>query len=260
MYVGQLIVKGYRSLKDVSIRFYPGLNVLVGKNNAGKSNIIRALDMILGEKWPTYADVEEGDFYRSSSQDTPTEQFLIVVKLEGKGFNGELLKNANARAQIFDSKDAPFWNDFHELEKEPEGRGEWYSGEGLANWLANAEEVWFYLLVPQSSGRKERKFSAFVKKANHWYRVHKFGSEFRDALLTTAYVPSFRDPERQLRITRYSWYGKLIKSLYDQRSDEQAKLIQNAQQQLTEAVGQIFQGVTEGLREWLARAILQYGD
>ena len=91
MYVGQLLVKGYRSLKDISLSFHPGLNVLVGKNNAGKSNIIRALDIILGERWPTYANIEERDFYRPAHEAEPVDRFLIAARLDGSSFNRTLI-------------------------------------------------------------------------------------------------------------------------------------------------------------------------
>ena len=65
MYVSHLWVKGFHSLEFVRITFKPGLNVIVGKNNAGKSNIIRALDYILGEKYPTYRDFESRSFFCS---------------------------------------------------------------------------------------------------------------------------------------------------------------------------------------------------
>lgn len=66
MYVSRLIVKNFRSIKYLDIDFKKGKNVIVGKNNGGKSNIIRALDIVLGEKSPAYNNYEnisETDFY-----------------------------------------------------------------------------------------------------------------------------------------------------------------------------------------------------
>ena len=39
--------------------------VLVGENNAGKSNIVRALDLILGEMWPKTREPEDHEFWGS---------------------------------------------------------------------------------------------------------------------------------------------------------------------------------------------------
>jgi putative ATP-dependent endonuclease of OLD family len=257
MYVGKILVKGYRSLEDVSIRFQPGINVLVGKNNAGKTNIIRALDLVLGERWPTYVEVEERDFY-CSSDGSSVDRFLIAVRLEGEGFNREFITN-ETRAQVFKLKNAPSWNDFDQLEREPEG-GRWRSGEDLAALLRGAQELWLYFLAPKGSRRGDRTFAAYLKdKSGDWHQLRKFGSEFRDVLLTTARIPSFRDPDQQFRITQYSWYGKLIKSLYERQTGEQANRIRDAQQQLTETVGEIFRDATTELCQRLAHAIFHYG-
>lgn len=43
MIIKRLITKNYRSLEDLDIEFNPYYNALSGKNNSGKSNIIRAL-------------------------------------------------------------------------------------------------------------------------------------------------------------------------------------------------------------------------
>ncbi len=44
MRITKLIAKNYRSLEDVEIEFNPFYNTLSGKNNSGKSNIIKAIN------------------------------------------------------------------------------------------------------------------------------------------------------------------------------------------------------------------------
>ena len=66
MHLSRLYIKNYRSIKELDLTFGKGKNVLVGRNNAGKSNIIRAINLILGETVPTYAkseNITENDFY-----------------------------------------------------------------------------------------------------------------------------------------------------------------------------------------------------
>lgn len=41
--------------------------VILGENNAGKSNITRAIDILLGERWPTSRSMEEHDFHGRDS-------------------------------------------------------------------------------------------------------------------------------------------------------------------------------------------------
>jgi putative ATP-dependent endonuclease of OLD family len=58
--------------------FQPGmLCALVGENNAGKSNILRALNLILGETWPSERMFSEEDFY---NHDTSKD---IVIEVWG---------------------------------------------------------------------------------------------------------------------------------------------------------------------------------
>jgi putative ATP-dependent endonuclease of OLD family len=47
MYIKELRIKGYRSIKDLKLNFNEGVNVLIGKNNTGKTSIIDALRLCL---------------------------------------------------------------------------------------------------------------------------------------------------------------------------------------------------------------------
>lgn len=47
MYISQIHIKGYRNFKDTIISFYEGLNVIIGPNNGGKSNLLRAIGLII---------------------------------------------------------------------------------------------------------------------------------------------------------------------------------------------------------------------
>lgn len=66
-------IKNYRSIK--SLDFQPGmLCALVGENNAGKSNVLRALHIILGESWPSERMFSEEDFHNhDTSKDITIE-------------------------------------------------------------------------------------------------------------------------------------------------------------------------------------------
>src|SRR5712671_5085725 len=66
MYLSRLYIKNYRSIHELDLRFAKGKNVIIGRNNAGKSNIVKALDIVLGERTPTYPkldNITENDFY-----------------------------------------------------------------------------------------------------------------------------------------------------------------------------------------------------
>ncbi|MDW8026669.1 MAG: AAA family ATPase, partial [Armatimonadota bacterium] len=54
--------------------------ILVGENNAGKSNIVRALEIILGETWPGSKEPEDHDFWNRNPDNVPIE---ITCEFEG---------------------------------------------------------------------------------------------------------------------------------------------------------------------------------
>lgn len=52
MAIRRISIENYRSIETLDIQF-SSVNALVGANNSGKSNILRALNIVLGETWPT---------------------------------------------------------------------------------------------------------------------------------------------------------------------------------------------------------------
>jgi len=59
-----LKISKFRSIEDATIVFPPGMPVvLFGQNNAGKSNIIRALNIIMGEQYPKTITLDESDYF-----------------------------------------------------------------------------------------------------------------------------------------------------------------------------------------------------
>jgi len=60
----KIVVDKYRSIDHVELLFPKNAPlVLIGENNAGKSNIIKAIDLVLGEFWPGSHDPEDHEFY-----------------------------------------------------------------------------------------------------------------------------------------------------------------------------------------------------
>lgn len=86
MYLEKLTIKNYRSIKELSLRFNKGLNVLIGENNAGKTAIIDVLRICLGygnQKRDIYVSV--GDFHIDRtvlSEDYPDIEFNLHFKIE----------------------------------------------------------------------------------------------------------------------------------------------------------------------------------
>ena len=43
MYISSVKILGYRNFKHADISLHEGINVLIGANNSGKSNLLRAI-------------------------------------------------------------------------------------------------------------------------------------------------------------------------------------------------------------------------
>lgn len=47
MYISNIHIKGFRNFRDASIDFNDGMNVIIGHNNSGKSNLMQALQLVI---------------------------------------------------------------------------------------------------------------------------------------------------------------------------------------------------------------------
>lgn len=73
MKLESITVDHYRSIEHIEIKFPDNRPiVLFGPNNAGKSNILSAINRILGERYPTYIEMLDSDYYKRNKIDYPT--------------------------------------------------------------------------------------------------------------------------------------------------------------------------------------------
>lgn len=71
MKIKTIRIQNFRSIKNEIIRFpESGLLALVGSNNAGKSNLLRAVDNILGEGWFSGDKAEINDYFMKNRDET----------------------------------------------------------------------------------------------------------------------------------------------------------------------------------------------
>jgi AAA15 family ATPase/GTPase len=75
--INYIYIKNFRSIKELEI-FPDNLCALVGPNSAGKTNILKALDLILGEGWATKAKVARELF------NNPDDSIEIEIKFREK--------------------------------------------------------------------------------------------------------------------------------------------------------------------------------
>ncbi|NTW73103.1 MAG: AAA family ATPase [Eubacteriaceae bacterium] len=85
----QITIENFRSIGEIPITIhFPDKKplILIGENNAGKSNVIRAIELMFGEFHPKYKKLDDYDFF----QRNPSCE--IVIKAEVSGLSG-VLKN-----------------------------------------------------------------------------------------------------------------------------------------------------------------------
>lgn len=68
MKIDRLTIKNYRSVRDLELDLSPRINVFIGANNVGKSNILSAMEYLLGPSYPTANRLERWDFYKGNEE------------------------------------------------------------------------------------------------------------------------------------------------------------------------------------------------
>ncbi|MCY3655126.1 MAG: AAA family ATPase [Chloroflexi bacterium] len=85
-------VSQYRSIRDEVVLRMPDSSplVLVGPNNAGKSNLARAVDLILGERWPGNDEPEDHDFHNRDRSNSPIQVSVDFDGLDYVDWRGDV--------------------------------------------------------------------------------------------------------------------------------------------------------------------------
>jgi putative ATP-dependent endonuclease of OLD family len=84
VYLAELHVANFRKLRDIQLRFRPGLNVVVGANNVGKSALVDALRALLTgpDDPPVRFDVDDRHRALDGSVDAPIDFHYVFRSLE----------------------------------------------------------------------------------------------------------------------------------------------------------------------------------
>lgn len=84
--IKKLIIENFRSIEKLKLDLTK-FNALIGPNSSGKSNILKALNLIIGETYPSVRSFSDHDFYL---HDKKSRKILIEVR-----FNRPLNSNSN---------------------------------------------------------------------------------------------------------------------------------------------------------------------
>lgn len=99
MKISEIYIKNFRSIKEETIVFPDsGILALVGANNAGKSNILKAINNILGDTWFGKDKAEISDYYNKDS----TNNIKIKITFDNNRFVELDFSNGGKWASYYD--------------------------------------------------------------------------------------------------------------------------------------------------------------
>ncbi len=236
MRITELTIKNYRSFDSVgqTIKFPTVHCALVGKNNAGKSNIFSALNLVLGAKNPSYIRFEEDDYHDASN---PIEIEIVIGGFQESDKN-ELFSIAN------------YYLEKHRISKEESKKkflGALNQGiqRGTGKITLLLRKNYEYTSFDESS-TEDAEGSEDVFEINLWgWKVHRNKDDIRKSLIRMLLVPAVRDYKNELSASKWTQYGQLMKSVLED-SHKYAE-IKSDLQNLNEKIQEIFKSEKEKL-------------
>lgn len=206
MYISNISIKNFRSISKASVTLEKGKNVIIGKNNSGKSNILKAIQTIIGNR---NFDVEKDIYIKSDTKAVSTEIILEITKEDKSDFDKITHFKVFTESKLpktwilFDPTSEPQWVTDFRYNRSISSKVEFNNVNKLNLVFSYSEE-----------GRFEKYL--FYKKSNE-YKICIEDKTFNlvKKVLNFDVVDSFRDPKSFLSLSDYSWYGKLMKKIVD---------------------------------------------
>ena len=187
MRIEYIRLENFRSIKDeITVRLSPNKTVIVGQNNVGKTNIITALEILFGERYPTYYPLEEKDFF------DPEKPLEIEVKIS------EIDKNL----------DYPRIKWKAQNESTDKRKITYNNGELILKFVANFNN--------------SKTLKCFVENTPPHTTdeiIRSLTDEFLKSLLSFVFVPADRTIRADLKTGEYAWYGKLLRMILESQSE-----------------------------------------
>lgn len=295
MYISKFSAFNYRSLKQISIRLEKGKNVLVGKNNSGKSNIIKGLEILVGERFPSSHNITDNDFYTFEELDENTgeliehisDNFYLEAELADRDFEETTIlsiKKSTAFSIVKDSSvlytkgedneikiNYTLFQGLDELEQmegiefNPENRRKstWRTSQQLLDLLKSSKMIkLFYCKARGDEEKAGYGLICFDASGKIWIS-HFLSKKLRDSLVTTTVISALRSHKEDLRLVHYTWFGKLILGLWNKNkvklqpnTTESFETVLKAKSgDIKNLVDQVFDADTAAIRKILEGAI-----
>ena len=281
MYLSRVHIRNFRSVKDLDIRFNLGRNIIVGRNNAGKTNIFKAIDMVMGERNPIYKNENftQKDFYywldKESGEFSQAEDMFIwceikklpedvidfaelhekihLLPLYGEWFTNSETNGREKRLKTLSLADpVSAWKEIARIEETNFNRI-WLSPreDQYRNIISKSEKIifLFYARIDES-GEIDKEMRMLIQGDTEGIYYLAFRAAIRSELMNSAVLPSFRDPNNQLKLNNYSWFGKMIRDMV--RRNPLTSQLDGAFEQANEIAGQMFSDVKEDFEKELS--------
>lgn len=85
-YLEKIIIKGFKKFTDYDVQFNNNMNVLIGENEAGKSTIIEAIDLVLNQRFMSLTDSNNEQLFNLINIDNfksnPIKENLPEIDIE----------------------------------------------------------------------------------------------------------------------------------------------------------------------------------
>ena len=213
--ITSLSIKGYRSIKDkIELRFPKNVPlVLVGENNAGKTNILRAIDLVLGEFWPGSKEPEDHEFW---NRDATNGKIEIEIQFEELKVDGGT--SLDKLRWVYDPNSTTKKCDFIAV-----------SSLGKSTNYVKSE--WRDQCMCMYIGA-DRRLSYHLSYASKWTLLSKLMHKFHEALI-----------QKQDRVSKLKSKFEEVVQIF-QEVDAFAEFQRN----LTQQFGEIFKGMSYGLQ------------
>lgn len=250
MIITKLRINNYKSIENMALEFVKGKNIIVGQNNSGKSNIISAINLVIGEKYPSKR--YEDNFYFQN-----TDSFTISLQLsECSEFDLSYLKSYGKKFCIY-----KLTRNLEYLKMSPDKIDElgialetkWLTNIEMIDIIKNAKNM--YITLHSVKDEDAIYTLSMYLNDGFLYKFKYFSQELLISFITSAIIPSERNVKNELSVNRYSWYGKLIKKVWQEMTEEDKKRLENNNENLSQVTNSIFKSLTNELSDSVKDAI-----
>lgn len=185
MRIAQVHIEHFRSIRELD--FKPGpYCVLIGENNSGKSNILRALNLILGERWPGERSFSEEDFHdQNTSRDIVIQVFFDEPIVEWRNNYKMEVDGIGLRCKAYKRR----------VKNKPDG-----TLKVDFDCIKNDGSIIIYPPEPLKSGKQSK---------GRWLEL-KVSAAIREQAIPMIYVDVLRDYNRETPSSRWSVLRRLF--------------------------------------------------